>query len=241
MAIHLAQQESDNGLSVDMGQAAVAALRLLQEATAVSNGAAHEHWQGALGMSALAAVGANDAVVRWLLRQGLVEHCIETTRQGARRRTFRPGGSSLEKRSCFVLSDMGQGWALAGLAGDGVGLSRTGGKCQRRKKPHWDAGQGCLEAGGEVVRHYPPQAHNLIALLAAFEEWAWQRLPQWLDDPLTGKGDVDRRRRLYEAVVALNRDQRPWLVEFLVHHNKTAVGWRWREEPSGTTEGERSP
>ena len=240
MERHSAQRVSDNGFARTMRPTEVDALRLLLEVTGFVEGAAKQHWQSALGRHDLVAAGVNDAVVRRLLRQGLVEHRVEKTRPGARRRTFRPGGAALEERSCFVLSDLGRERALAALAADNGGRDTLDARRKRRVKPHWDAAQGYLMVGSQVLRHYRPQAHNRITLLAAFEEWKWQWWPQWLDDPLPGKGDVDRQRRLYEAVVALNRDQEPQLVEFLTHQNKTAVAWRWREELSGPTGEQRS-
>jgi hypothetical protein len=226
---HAVHRESANGFAQTMQPPEVEALRLLQAATGFIDGAAEQRWQSAVDRHYLAAVGANDPVIRQLLRQGLVEHRVETTRPGARRRTFRKAGALLKHRSCFVLTDLGRTWAQAVPAAGEGGGEPLDGRRPRRRKPHWDAANGNLMVDGTVLHHYRRQARNPVAILVAFEECKWPRLPEWLDDPLPGNGDLDRERRLYEAVAALNCNQEPQLVEFMINQEKTAVGWRWQE------------
>ena len=62
------------------------------------------------------------------------------------------------------------------------------------EKPHWDKQARELRFRGAVVRRVPKpaQSKNVVRILDEFEDLGW---PTRIDDPLTGGGKDDRRRR----------------------------------------------
>jgi hypothetical protein len=66
-------------------------------------------WQFAISLANLLGDGLTEADLRGLVRQGLVEHALETTTLGDCHRVFIPTGfADLTPASCFVLSPAGQ-------------------------------------------------------------------------------------------------------------------------------------
>src|SRR4051812_36258918 len=69
------------------------ALTLLKEARAAAAAVERDVWEFAVGLGQLRAAGVTDTDLRWLLCLGYVEHGLERTRGGARRRSFRRLGT----------------------------------------------------------------------------------------------------------------------------------------------------
>lgn len=109
----------------------VETLRLLNTVPGFAGSPSEKSKAGVLERHLLLAAGSNDIVLRWLMKAGLVEHQIETTRSGAKQRQFRVSDSRrFGPRSCFVLTV--SGLALAWAVGPGCGVARTTG---RRTRP----------------------------------------------------------------------------------------------------------
>jgi len=99
------------------------------------------------------------------------------------------------------------------------------GEGQAELLPVWKADCGELWFGGRLVKKFKQAAASQRAILDAFQEENWQRT---IDDPLTGKGDMDRKKRLENAVQGLNAHRRNALLSFHVINAGEGVEWRVR-------------
>jgi SAM-dependent methyltransferase len=105
----------------------------------------------AVDMRTLREAGLTPNDLRWLLRAGYLEHHLETTRPGAARRRFLPGGPVVfTARSCFLLTDAGGAFAAGpdALAVPAATLAVVGAPL-RRSAP-WLPRTGVLPANGEA-------------------------------------------------------------------------------------------
>jgi hypothetical protein len=80
-----------------------------------------------------------------------------------------------------VPADAGRNGPVAALAH---------GEPQAELLPVWKADCGDLWYGGKLVKKFRQGAASQRALLDTFQEENWKRT---IDDPLTGKGDMDRK------------------------------------------------
>src|SRR5689334_18050088 len=84
-----------------------AALRVLLKAWNMTREIGRSPWTLAVQLEDFLAKNIRIADLHWLLKQGYVEHRIESTRLGSSRRTFRAAGPALTVRSCFILTQQG--------------------------------------------------------------------------------------------------------------------------------------
>ncbi len=94
-------------------------------------------------------------------------------------------------------------------------------------RPAWTSiGQlGELRVGGFLVKRYKQPAENQICVIQTFEEDKWLRC---IDDPLTGKDDMDPKRRLRDTVEALNDYHKtPGLIRFEADGTGEGILWRY--------------
>jgi hypothetical protein len=115
-----------------------------------------------------------------------------------------------------VPADAGRNGTVAALANE---------EPQAELLPVWKADCGELWYGGKLVKKFRQGAENQRAILHAFQEQNWQRTSY---DPLTGKGDMDRKKRLENAVRGLNSHMRNPLLSFHVINAGEGVEWRVR-------------
>jgi len=208
-------------------------------------------WEYAVDVETLSQVGVTVQEVRWLLAKRFVQHRIEVTRPGDRRRSFLPcnnmvvGGSS-----AFVLTETGYEFATNRM--------RTFDRLQRfeeayrgepcvfpvtgpiltgsQENPQWDAASLELRLGDVLLRQLREDAANQIRILAAFEEEGW---PTRIDDPLPPHGDVDPRQRLRDTIRRLNQRHKVNALRFSAAGHSEQVCWRLVRE-SRTEHDERA-
>jgi hypothetical protein len=95
----------------------------------------------------------------------------------------------------------------------------------RRPKPTWDSDLRELRVGKLVIKRFRQPAQNQVTVLASFQELLWTRR---IDDPLTGDGEVEPKRRLRDTVFALNRNHvSARVLVFEADGTGTGIIWRW--------------
>jgi len=203
------------------------ALGLLLQARTAAARLGHDKWDFALEIQALKEAGLDHNDLRSLICQGLVEHCVERTRCGAKQRAFRPpSGLRLARRSCLTLSETSLPVArhiiapadplpaLAVHVGDGENPRLDG-------LPFWDGARRELRLGNVLIKRFRQPAKNQETVLAAFQEDGW---PAHVDNPLSGDADIDARDRLHDTVRKLNH-QTNHLLHFSSDGNGEGVVW----------------
>jgi hypothetical protein len=81
----------------------------------------------------------------------------------------------------------------------------------RPPTPRYDDDSREFSVGGCLVHRFGSQAHNEIRILAALEDEGW---PESIDDPLGSLDDPGFKKRLEDAVSALNGLKKRPLVRF---------------------------
>jgi hypothetical protein len=114
---------------------------------------------------------------------------------------------------------------LAGARGSASVALLAHAEPQTEVLPVWKADCGELWFRGQLVKKFKQAAESQRAILDAFGEQNWT---QAIDDPLTGKGDMDRKKRLENAVQGLNSHLRNPLVSFHVINAGEGIEWRIR-------------
>ena len=122
-------------------------------------------------------------------------------------------------------ADFGQPAMPAAAGGRGPLAMPGNGEPKAEPVPVWKADCRELWYGGRLVKKFRQGAENQRAILDAFQEENWKRT---IDDPLTGKGDMDRKKRLENAVQGLNALMRNPLLSFHVINAGEGVEWRVR-------------
>ena len=202
------------------------ALRLLLQAHDAAACLNQDRWDFALEIHALEKAGINNSALRSLICQGFVEHRIEQTRPGANRRSFgSPRSLRIQRRSCFVLTELGLRIVRALAAPDGHPALNA---CHLKGiaaglMPIWDADRRELRLGDTVMKRFRQPARNQELILNAFQEDGW---PPRIDNPLSGTGDIDALDRLHEAVKKLNR-QTIRLLQFRSDGTGSGVLWQY--------------
>lgn len=163
-------------------------------------------WQYALEMPRLQKRGINEESLCALLEEGLIEHRIETTKDGAKHRRFRRcQGPPWQEHSCFVLSEAGVEQALTVLREEVEKTQRQRAKQRgQRLVPRYDAQERELWYGKRRLARFPVYASYTTCLLEAFEAAKWTQ--KEIDNPLPGFDESVRASRLRGAVRNLNRD-----------------------------------
>lgn len=199
-------------------------------------------WEFAVELAALRKAGASTSDLRFLISKSLVDHGLETTVLGDKRRHFRKGQRlRLCRRSCFVLSDEGMrllatrtstsedraprngapnGYAPGDHASNGAASQPE----NRRPLPHWDSSRHELRIGGRLVKQFKQPSPNQETILMAFEEEQW---PARIDDPLPPASEQCPKRRLHDAIKCLNRNHKNWLVHFRGDGTGEGVVWEY--------------
>jgi hypothetical protein len=190
-------------------------------------------WQFALEIADLQAAAMTKSDLRWLVGKGFCEHGREITLYGDPLRTFQPGkGFAFLKTTAFVLSPQGAAWArgvvapsqssgppatptaapLAGPASDIV-IPSAEADCrpQSPSKPHWNGRSRELLLDGRLIKAFRVPAGNQEIILSAFQEEGW---PDYIDDPLPVKTEMDPKRRLHNVINRLNGNQVHPLIHF---------------------------
>jgi len=206
-----------------------AALILLNQAYDTAASLDQDSWDFAIEIHALKESGLTHNDLRSLVCCGFVEHRLECTQVGAKRRSFREShGLRLVAESCFVLS--GSGLKIArGLSGVNTGTHSVEDMSPTKTlslaiTPVWDAVRRELRFGFHVVKQFKVPAPSQELILDAFEEEGW---PVHLDDPLPPRYDLDAKRRLHAVIDRLNRNQKHKLIRF--HGDGTGTGISWEE------------
>ena len=207
-----------------------AALAQLAEAHQYAQDAGRDVWDFAVEIHSLCTLGLTRSDFRWLVCKGYVEHAREVTQLGEDGRAFRPSGDlTFTKRTCFVLTETGA--LLARSARDASPTSpelasdQTGGDgddLAGPQVPEWDPQRHELRVGGRLVKRFKLPSPNQETILMAFQEEGW---PPSIDDPLPPQPEQDPKRRLYDTVKSLNRNQKNRLIRFM--GNGTGNGVRW--------------
>jgi hypothetical protein len=95
----------------------------------------------------------------------------------------------------------------------------------RLPKPTWDPDLRELRVGALVIKRFRQPAGNQVTILAALRELRW---PRRIDDPLTGDGQVEPKRRLRDTVYALNRNHvTAKVLVFEADGTGTGIIWKW--------------
>jgi hypothetical protein len=211
----------------------------LLEAHAYADSLANDVWQFAIGVSSLNQGGLSVNDLRWLLYRGFLSHCLETTRPGDERRTFRAGGACrFDRRSCFVLTEAGI--ALASQRPCMPSIETTGAASETDGKvdtlsivPTWDRDRQELRLGQELVKCFKTPAPNQELILAAFQEEGW---PVHIYDPLPPHPEQDPRRRLHDTINSLNRNQKKTLLRFMGDGSGQGVRWDLYNRAAATSD-----
>lgn len=90
-------------------------------------------------------------------------------------------------------------------------------------RPHYDADRRLLTLHGHVVKRFRVPADNQELILRALEEENW---PPHLDDPLPPKPEIDRKKRLLNALYKLNHHQESNLLFFEADGRSSGVRWK---------------
>src|SRR5688572_29170159 len=90
-----------------MGEELLTALQLLTNAWRYARDVNADVWEFAVEIGNLHQKGVNNALLRWLQAQRVVEHREETTNLGENHRQFANGGGRFTDQTCFVITDLG--------------------------------------------------------------------------------------------------------------------------------------
>ncbi len=186
--------------------AARKALALLLQAHETAANFEQNKWDFALEIDALKQAGINHTELRTLIFLGLVEHCLECTRPGAKNRAFRPPqGLRLGSGSCFALASRSLALAQSIRAQTNRDLNQDNhshGGGQPISVPNWDGMRRELRFGELLVKRFRQPAKNQETILAAFQEEGW---PPRIDNPLSDRGNTFAIDRLHDALRRLNQ------------------------------------
>lgn len=221
------------------------ALVPLLEAIDYADQSSSDCWDFAVEVEILVSLGLSLNDFRWLVRNCLVEHKRETTRESDNGRAFQPTGDLVfPGGTCFVLSEKGvvfsrQTCGIANTnASDSSGkvdsdaridVNNTSIKSQhngrhapKSARPCWDSERRVLTLNGTIVKHFKWAAENQEAILCVFEEENWSSR---IDDPLKPCPEQNSKRRLSDTIKCLNRKQSNALIHFRGDGTGEGVIW----------------
>jgi hypothetical protein len=194
-------------------------------------------WEFATELSALRRLKVSSSDLRWMVRSGLVNYSIETTKHDdCDRRFTRPNRLLFCKRTCFVLTPKGAAVCNEVWGGDDEKEPRIESRVRtdspqlsvvphpRPVVPTWDRDRQELRVGPIVVKRFRVPAASQEAILAAFEEESW---PPRIDDPLPPRDDLSPKRRLQETIKSLNRNQKHPLIRFVGDGTAQGILWEY--------------
>jgi hypothetical protein len=184
-------------------------------------------WQFAVELRTLRKEGGTDNDLRWLLSKGYVLQGCETTRQNDTLRSFRQVANfTLDRRSCFLLTDVG---ASTLENGSGPSQSERIEVTLPARMPKWDAVRRTLMLGRLLVKRFRQPAICQVTILTALEEDGWLSR---IDDPLPPCPGLESKRRLHDTINNLNRHQCRPLIRFA--GDGTGLGVMWELLPEET-------
>ncbi len=218
------------------------ALVMLLESFNYAHDLQMDPWDFSVEYPNLTQLGLSNNDCRWLLARGLVEHAQEITSCHDDRRRFTRGSKlTFSSATCFVLTREGLRLARqaavnpAATAAPGPlvplpcpALPEMRSEPLRSGVPRWDSQRRELRLGGELVKAFKVPAPNQEIILSTFEEERW---PPRIDDPLPVKGHVHPSRRLHDAILSLNRNQRRRLIRLSADGLGKGIRWELVELP----------
>ena len=152
-------------------------------------------------------------------------HGHETTARSTDGRSFTVGGPNrFDESSCFVLSQAGAALLERHPIVSAEPVAAAGESGSRLLVPKWDDQRQELRVAQYLIKRFKVPAHTQCVILSAFEEENW---PARIDDPLPGDPEQDRKRRLHNAINALNRNQIHPLVHFQGDGRGQGVRWEF--------------
>jgi hypothetical protein len=181
-------------------------------------------WVFATGIERLRRFGISDNDIRWMLGKGWLK-------QGYQINTSNDNGPNLQhsrtldKRSCFVLTESGVSIAeestgfifrndrdtIPRIDADVNGASAIACRQEQEIEPSWDAERQRLYVGGVLVKEFKMPSPNQSTVLMAFEEEHW---PFRIDDPLPCSHDLNPKERLRYTIKSLNKHQKVKAIRF---------------------------
>ena len=197
-------------------------------------------WQFAVAMQELIAIGVTVSDLRWLVVKGYAEHAHETTRTSDSTRKFKPSRNLAFRDSTrFVISEAG----LLFLDSESrqTKLTLCSDANDQRAAfiilPHWDYDARVLSFDGQVVKEYRVPSPNQEVVLAAFQEEGW---PNFIDDPLSPKGDLHPKQRLRDTIRYLNSHHKNKLIRFRGDGTGERIVWESIVDAGGSSASTRA-
>jgi hypothetical protein len=210
------------------------ALRLLLRASDYASALNYNEWQFAVPIEELRQGGTQLTELRWLVASGVLAHRREIRRANAKTRSFHWADHlSFDDRSCFVLSERGVSFArhlLSNTNRNQLDEYRplNNGHGNRPSLPAWDRKRRELSLDGTIVKQFLEPARNQETILSTFDDVGW---PLQIDDPLSGRCNVEPKKRLRDTVHHLNRRQRNNLIRFHTDGTGQRVWWEIVKSP----------
>jgi hypothetical protein len=205
-----------------------AALAMMREAYDYAVGLHRPSWDFAVEIALLRRRGLSHSDLRWLVCRGIAEHRAEVDAPEEDRRAFVETGSlTFRKRTCFVLTAFGAEITRAlhrHVALDGARVQKLLPSPCAPVVPEGDNECQQLRVNGELVKQFKVPAPNQELILAAFQEEGW---PPRIDDPLPPHVEQDRKRRLRDTIIALNRCQKRRLIQFIADGHGEGIRWQF--------------
>jgi hypothetical protein len=222
-------------------------LQFLWDSYVCAHQASADPWEFSVEWLELRRLGVTCNDVRWLIRQGLVQHAYEVTGSKDDHRRFVPCPSlNLSKRTCLIMTE--EGCRLSQQFAEAHGTERTaaahgpvtvsfvsaapangngngngkGNGVVELLVPKWDRDRRQLRLDARVIKEFKVPAPNQEIILGAFEEEHW---PPKIDDPLPPKSGIVPQRRLHDTINSLNRRQRHRLLHFTADGLGRGVRW----------------
>ncbi len=181
-------------------------------------------WQFAEPLRNLAAMGAPEHALRWLVVKGYAEHAHELTTFSEADRHFRPSPNlSFTPKTCFVITKAGAEFMRgkqeeASLTAPTIPFPTQ--TAVAAPMPRWDKATRTLYFGDQIVKRFREPAANQEAVLSAFEEQGWTQI---IDDPLPPVAtESSPEMRLRNTIRRLNANQ----VNPLIHFHGDGSGFR---------------
>jgi hypothetical protein len=229
-------EDCSEGRGLDINPRFQGALAIMREAYDYALKSHRSVWDFAVEISVLRRRGLTNSDLRWLVCQGIIEHRAEMDAPDEESRTFlRTGGLTFNKRTCFVLTQVGAELTHAisdHIIEPDVPVLPSSSPCPT-VAPEWDKERQELRVGGLVVKQFKVPAPNQEMILAAFQEEGW---PPRIDDPLPPQAEQDPKRRLHDAINSLNRHWRNRLIRFTGDGSGEGVRWEFVSRQSGRTD-----
>lgn len=199
------------------------ALLRLAEAAAEADAAGVDRWQYAVTVKELHEQAVPAADVQRLVKQRLIERRAETTRAGARRRSFRSTTAMNGAGLAFGITHRGLRVVLALLDAASDEHNTSG------VTPHWDPRTGKLTYGGALVKQLVANAKAQRTLLKACQDQGW---PDLIENPFADMAPRRRGRYLSRLLCELNANQADVRVQFRSARDKGLhLCWKGRHVP----------